>query len=80
MPRRVDAKMRSWNRDGRFAGIERPYSGVDVERLRGSVAIEHTLARRGAEKLWKLLHADDFVGALGALTGNLAVQQVIAGL
>jgi isocitrate lyase len=64
----------------RFAGIERPYSQQDVERLRSSIEIEHTLARRGAEKLWKLLQADDFVAALGALTGNQAVQQVRAGL
>ena len=64
----------------RFAGVTRPYSTPDVERLRGSVVIEHTLARRGAEKLWDLLHTEDFVPALGALTGNQAVQQVKAGL
>src|SRR5205807_10041911 len=64
----------------RFAGIERPYSRQEVERLRGSIEIEHTFARRGAEKLWKLLHTQDFVAALGALTGNQAVQQVRAGL
>jgi isocitrate lyase len=64
----------------RFDGIERPYSRADVDRLRGTVEIEHTLARRGAEKLWELLHAEDFVAALGALTGNQAVQQVRAGL
>jgi isocitrate lyase len=66
--------------NGRFAGVKCPYSAQDVERLRGSIAIEHTLARRGAEKLWSLLHAEDFVAALGALTGNQAVQQVRAGL
>ncbi|HEV2965552.1 MAG TPA: isocitrate lyase [Chthoniobacterales bacterium] len=66
--------------DNRFAGIERPYSRADVDRLRGTVRIEHTLARHGAEKLWELLHAEDFVAALGALTGNQAVQQVRAGL
>jgi isocitrate lyase len=70
----------SWNNNERFAGIERPYSSADVERLRGSVMVEHTLARRGAEKLWDLLHTEDHVGALGALTGNQAVQQVRAGL
>ena len=70
----------NWSRDGRFAGIERPYSREEVERLRGSVSIEHTLARCGAEKLWNLLHSEDFVAALGALTGNQAVQQVRAGL
>src|ERR1700736_988824 len=64
----------------RFDGIERPYSKEDVDRLRGTIEIEHTLARRGAEKLWDLLHTEDFVAALGALTGNQAVQQVRAGL
>jgi len=64
----------------RFDGIERPYSQEDVERLRGTVQVEHTLARRGAEKLWDLLHTEEFVAALGALTGNQAVQQVRAGL
>jgi isocitrate lyase len=66
--------------NGRFTGVTRPYSKQDVERLRGSLTIEHTLARRGAEKLWTLLHTEDFVAALGALTGNQAVQQVRAGL
>ena len=66
--------------DSRFDGIERPYSHADVDRLRGTVQIEHTLARRGAEKLWELLKTEDFVAALGALTGNQAVQQVRAGL
>jgi isocitrate lyase len=65
---------------GRFAGIERPYSAADVERLRGSVRIEHTLARRGAEKLWALLQDEPYVNALGALTGNQAMQMVRAGL
>jgi isocitrate lyase len=65
---------------GRFDGVTRPYSKEDVERLQGSLTIEHTLARRGAEKLWSLLHTEDFVAALGALTGNQAVQQVRAGL
>lgn len=60
--------------------IQRPYSRAEVARLRGSIAIEHTLARRGAEKLWELLHTEKFVAALGALTGNQAVQQVRAGL
>jgi len=64
----------------RFAGVERPYSREDVERLRGTIQIEYTLARRGAQKLWDLLHAEDFVAALGASTGNQAVQQVRAGL
>ena len=64
----------------RFDGVMRPYSRADVERLRGSVHIEHTLARRGAERLWRLMHERPYVNALGALTGNQAVQQVRAGL
>ncbi len=64
----------------RFAGITRPYSQADVERLRGSVKIEHTLADMGARRLWELLHTEPFVAALGALTGNQAMQQVRAGL
>jgi isocitrate lyase len=64
----------------RFAGIVRPYSPEDVERLRGSVRIEHTLADMGARRLWELLHTEDYVHALGALTGNQAVQMVRAGL
>src|SRR5205814_3302670 len=66
--------------DVRWRGITRPYSSTDVERVRGSLHIEHTLARRGAEKLWQLLHSEDYVAALGALTGNQAMQQVKAGL
>src|ERR1700720_82904 len=71
---------RTVGKNSRFDGIERPYSQQDVERLRGSVLIEHTLARRGAEKLWQLLQNEDYVAALGALTGNQAMQQVKAGL
>ena len=70
----------TWSTDPRWKGIERTYSGEDVVRLRGTVAVEHSLARRGAERLWKSLHEKDFVNALGALTGNQAVQQVKAGL
>ena len=66
--------------DARWRGITRPYSSTDVERVRGSLRIEHTLARRGAEKLWQLLQSEDYVAALGALTGNQAMQQVKAGL
>ena len=66
--------------DARWRGITRPYSSADVNRVRGSVLIEHTLARRGAEKLWRLLNDEDYVAALGALTGNQAMQQVKAGL
>jgi isocitrate/methylisocitrate lyase len=67
-------------RQERWSGIERPYAQADVERLRGSFRIEHTLARLGAERLWKLLHEEPYVAALGALTGAQAVQMVKAGL
>jgi len=70
----------SWRQDERWAGIMRPYRAEDVVRLRGSMGIEHTLARIGAERLWSLLRAEDPVTALGALTGNQAIQQVHAGL
>ena len=68
------------SREDRFKGIRRDYSPADVERLRGSVTVEHTLARLGAERLWRLLHERPFVRTLGALTGNQAMQQVKAGL
>jgi isocitrate lyase len=64
----------------RWEGIERPYSAEEVERLRGSVVVEHTLARLGAERLWELLSSEPFVPSLGALSGNQAVQMVKAGL
>ncbi|KIL36055.1 isocitrate lyase [Cohnella kolymensis] len=67
-------------RQPRYVGIERPYQAPDVLRLRGSVLVEQTLAQRGAARLWKLLQEEDYVHALGALTGNQAVQQVKAGL
>jgi isocitrate lyase len=69
-----------WAENPRWKGVERPYSAEDVVRLRGTVRIEHTLARLGAEKLWNHLHELDYVNALGALTGNQAMQQVKAGL
>src|ERR1700750_2935703 len=72
--------MKEWKDNPRWKGITRNYSLGDVERLRGSVVIEHTLARRGAEKLWQLFQTETFIAALGALTGNQAVQQVRAGL
>jgi len=65
---------------GRWAGIRRDWSSADIKKLQGSVVVEHTLATRGANKLWKLLNNSDPVTALGALTGNQAVQQVRAGL
>jgi isocitrate lyase len=69
-----------WKTDQRWASIERTYTAQDVIRLRGSVVEEHTLARRGASRLWELLHSEDAVRALGAITGNQAVQMVKAGL
>jgi isocitrate lyase len=69
-----------WELDPRWHGIARDYTPADVVRLRGSVAIEHTLARRGAERLWRLMHDEPYVSALGAVTGGQAVQMVKAGL
>jgi isocitrate lyase len=66
--------------NGRWSGVERPYTRDDVERIRGRFRIEHTLARLGAERLWRLLHSEDYVAALGAMTGAQAVQMVKAGL
>jgi isocitrate lyase len=75
------AKLESqWKSDPRWEGVTRSYTATDVERLRGSFRIEHTLARLGAERLWTLLHEQPYVAALGAVTGNQAVQQVKAGL
>ncbi|EEM30050.1 Malate synthase [Bacillus thuringiensis serovar thuringiensis str. T01001] len=77
---RIEKLQENWELDERWKGITRPYSAEDVIRLRGSIDIEHTLARRGAEKLWTSLHTEDYINALGALTGNQAMQQVKAGL
>ena len=71
---------KTWKTDPRWRGITRPYRGRDVVRLRGTIHIEHSLARLGAERLWDLLRTEPYVAALGALTGNQAVQQVQAGL
>ncbi|GGK93755.1 isocitrate lyase [Sphaerisporangium melleum] len=71
---------RDWESDPRWQDVERTYTAEDVVRLRGTVQEEHTLARLGAERLWSLLRTEDYVHALGALTGNQAVQQVKAGL
>src|SRR5512135_1458399 len=71
---------KEWNENPRWKGIKRGYTAEDVVRLRGSVQVEHTLAKRGAEKLWRSINEDPFVNALGALTGNQAMQQVKAGL
>ncbi|HVO83168.1 MAG TPA: isocitrate lyase [Syntrophobacteria bacterium] len=70
----------AWKSEPRWQGIFRPYSAEDVGRLRGSVEIEYTVARLGAARLWDLLHTEPYVHALGAMTGNQAVQQVLAGL
>ncbi len=71
---------KDWSSNSRWKGVQRPYSATDVYRLRGSIRIEYSLARRGAEKLWRLVNEENFVNSLGALTGNQAMQQVKAGL
>jgi isocitrate lyase len=71
---------RQWATDPRWEGVARPYSAADVVRLRGSVPVEYSLARQGAERLWSLLHQEEYINALGALTGGQAVQMVKAGL
>jgi isocitrate lyase len=78
--RQASTLSKIWETDSRWKGIERPFTPDDVVRLRGSVLVEQTLARLGALRLWNLLHTDPYVPALGALTGNQAVQQVKAGL
>jgi isocitrate lyase len=70
---------KSWASE-RWRGIERPYTAEDIERLRGTARVEYSLAEMGAKRLWELLHSDDYLRALGALTGNQAIQQVEAGL
>ncbi|KEF35376.1 isocitrate lyase [Deinococcus sp. RL] len=79
---RTDAEIleKTWQTEERWRGIRRNYSAADVVRLRGSLPIEYTLARHGAQKLWRLMKEEPFVNALGALTGNQAMQQVKAGL
>jgi isocitrate lyase len=79
-PRSIESLQRDWAGNPRWQGVERPYGAGDVLRLAGTVDIEYTLARRGAEKLWRMLHEQDYVNALGALTGNQAMQMVKAGL
>ncbi len=76
----IEQLTKEWQTNPRWNGIVRDYSAADVVRLRGSVHVEHSLARLGAEKLWRYLHEYDFTNALGALTGNQAMQQVRAGL
>jgi isocitrate lyase len=77
---RSKAIEKEWTENPRWKGVKRGYGAADVERLRGSVNIEYTLAKLGAEKLWKLCHERPYVNSLGALTGNQAVQQVRAGV
>jgi len=71
---------RAWKTDARWSGIERTYTAADVDRLRGTIHVEHTIARLGAERLWELMHSTPYVQALGALTGNQAIEMVEAGL
>src|SRR5436853_85051 len=78
--KQIEALENDWAENPRWKGVKRGYSAADVVRLRGSVTVEHTLARRGAEKLWNLMHQRPFVNSLGALTGNQAMQQVKAGV
>ncbi|WKA57639.1 isocitrate lyase [Planococcus shenhongbingii] len=76
----IEQLKKSWAEDSRWNGIVRPYSAEDVVKLRGSIQIEYTLAKKGAERLFRSIHKKNFVNALGALTGNQAIQQVKAGL
>jgi isocitrate lyase len=76
----ITAMEREWRENPRWQGIHRPYTAADVVRLRGSVPIEYTLAKLGAQRLWELLHSEPYVAALGAMTGTQAVQMVQAGL
>ena len=76
----AQALAQDWATNSRWNGVERPYTAEDVLRLRGSIHIEHTLARMGAERLWDLLQTEPYINALGAMSGNQAVQQVQAGL
>ena len=78
--KQIEALEGAWRKEPRWRGIHRTYGAAEVVRLRGSVPVEHSLARRGAERLWQLLNGEPYVAALGALTGNQAVQMVRAGL
>ncbi|MEJ2655902.1 MAG: isocitrate lyase [Desulfobacterales bacterium] len=78
--RQAEALTNSWKTEPRWKGIERPYTADQVVKLRSSVLIEYTLARLGAERLWDLMHSEPYIQALGALTGNQAVEQILAGL
>jgi isocitrate lyase len=80
MDERIKQLEESWALDSRWKGVERSYSAEDVIKLRGTMEIEYTIAKKGAEKLWNYLKTEDYINALGALTGNQAIQQVKAGL
>ncbi|MDH3723627.1 MAG: isocitrate lyase, partial [Desulfobacteraceae bacterium] len=76
----AEALAKSWESEPRWQGIERPYTAEQVVKLRSSFQIEYTFARLGAERLWNLMNSEPYVQALGAMTGNQAVEQVLAGL
>src|SRR6187431_2834547 len=76
----INSITEDWEENPRWRNVKRPYTAADVCRLRGTLTIEHTLADRGAHKLWRLLETEPYVNTLGALTGNQAMQQVKAGL
>ena len=78
--KRAEALQKEWAESQRWSGIKRNYSALDVVNLQGSNPVEHSLARRGSEKLWNLLKTEPYVNTLGALTGMQALQQVKAGL
>ena len=80
--RQIEAQklQKEWSENPRWRGIKRGYTAEDVVKLRGSIQVEHTLAKRGSEKLWNLVTTEPFVNSLGALTGNQALQQAKAGL
>ncbi|MDJ0876811.1 MAG: isocitrate lyase, partial [Desulfobacterales bacterium] len=80
MPDEIDEVTQAWENDPRWKGIERPYSAEEMLKLRGTLRLDYTFATIGAKRLWHLLNTEDYVAALGALTGNQAVQQVEAGL
>ena len=77
---RIAAIEKDWQENPRWKGIKRGYTAADVERLRGSINVEHSLALHGAKKLWNLVHDEPFINCLGALTGGQAMQQVKAGI
>src|SRR5688572_8298181 len=77
---RINQLVKNWETEKRWTGIQRPYTAEEVVKLSGSVKIEHSLAKLGATRFWELLKSERYIGALGALTGNQAIQQVQAGL